>query len=201
MTRRASGERRAPPVATLRRRALDAAGGLLRERGPDALHLRTIAAEIGCGVGSLYYHFADKDALLAALAAEGFRKLNARIKRAIESGRFTHKIDAASAAYLTFIQGNLQLYALMYGERILASNEDARKAEQEAFLTFQDALSDDDRIPADRIEEIALVCWALGRGIASTMFSRGEMSPADIQRRVSKVLRGFIYLLSPAFVA
>ena len=201
MTHRSSGARRAPPVATLRRRALDAARALLRTRGPDALHLRTIATEIGCGVASLYYHFADKDALLAALAAEGFRDLNARIKRTMDSGRFPHKIDAASAAYLTFIQRNLQLYALMYGERLLAGNEEARNAEQEAFVTFQGALTDDNRVPSDRIEEIALVCWVLGRGIASSMIAQGEVPAAEMQLRINKVLRGFVFLLSPSFVA
>ena len=54
---------------TLRRRVLDAARGLVARDGAATLQLRLIAAEVGSGVASLYYHFANKEALLAAVAA------------------------------------------------------------------------------------------------------------------------------------
>ncbi len=186
----------AAPTATLRRRALDAARVLLETRGAEALQLRAIAAEIGSGVASLYYHFADKDALLAALAIEGFQELEARMVRAIGNGRYPTPVASASAAYLGFMQRNLPLYALMYAERTLAGSAAVRAAEQSAFAAFARSLDGDDRFPPERREEIAFTCWSLGRGIAANILASGETDPAAARALAEKALRGFNFLLS-----
>jgi AcrR family transcriptional regulator len=49
-----------PSVGNLRQRAIRAAHRVLEEQGVDGLNLRAIAADMGTGVGSLYYHFANK---------------------------------------------------------------------------------------------------------------------------------------------
>ena len=119
----------------------------------------------------------------------------------MESGRFLRKIDAASAAYLTFMRRRLQLYALMYADRTLASNAAVREAERDVFATFQSSLLNDDRVPAERVEEISLVCWVLGRGIASVMLAHGEREGPVAECLAEKILSGFAFLLSPQFVA
>ena len=83
MTLTACGPR--PPLgpADLRQRALLAAHPLLEVRGADGLNLRDIAAELRTGVASLYYHFANKDDLLAELAIDGFRELRRSIADAL----------------------------------------------------------------------------------------------------------------------
>lgn len=186
----------AAPPASLRRRALDAARALLAAGGPEALQLRLIAAEIGCGVASLYYHFADKDALLAALAIEGFQELEARMNRAIGSGRYPTRIGSASAAYLGFMQRNLPLYALMYAERTLAGSAEVRAAEQSAFAAFTRAFEGDERFPPERCEDIALTFWSLGRGIAANILASGETDPEAAGALAERTLRGFNFLLS-----
>lgn len=181
----------------VRRRALDAARTLLEETGVEGLHLRAIAGRIGSGVATLYYHFADKEALLAALAEEGWRELAARIERARASGKFPHQIDAASAAFLSFIRRNPQLYALMQTQQALAGQDAVRSAEREAFAAFRDSLNDDPRAPPERAEEIALVCWVLGRGIASAVQMQGDEPPEAADRLIATVLSGFAFLLGP----
>lgn len=183
--------------ASLRRRALDAARGLVDKAGAEALQLRLIAAEVGSGVASLYYHFANKDALLAAVAVEGWRELTGKIERDRASGRFPHQIDAASAALLSFIRRHPHLYALMQTEPGLAKHPAVREAEHQAFEAFQAALHGDDRIPPDRIEDIARLFWVLGRGIASAVHREDDTAAAD--RLVQTVLRGFGFLLSPRY--
>lgn len=179
---------------TLRRRALDAARGLVARGGAEALQLRVIAAEVGSGVASLYYHFANKDALLAAVAVDGWGELTQKIERARASGRFPHQIDAASAALLTFIRRNPHLYALMQTEPSLSGNLAVRAAEQQALEAFQAAVRDDDRAPPDRAEDIALVFWVLGRGIASAVHRQEDAASAE--RLEQAVLRGFAFLMS-----
>ena len=188
----------AGPV-TLRRRALDAARGLLEAGGVDGLHLRAIAAEVRSGVATLYHHFADKNALLAALAIEGWEELARSIGQAMASGKFPHRIDAASRAFLTFIHRNPQLYALMQTEQALAANDAVRAAERAAFAVFQSSFEGDARVPPERVEEVSLTIWVLGRGIASAVLMQGDDDPGAAGRLVARVISGFGFLLSPRF--
>ncbi len=182
---------------SLRRRALDAARGLVDKGGSEALQLRLVAAEVGSGVASLYYHFANKDALLAAVAIEGSRELTQKIERARASGRFPHQIDAASAALLTFIRRHPHLYALMQTEPGLSHDPAVREAGQQAFEALRNGLNGDDRVPPDRIEEVARLIWVLGHGIASVVHMEDDAATAE--RLVQTVLRGFAFLLSPRY--
>lgn len=182
---------------SLRHRALGAAGRLIDRGGVEALQLRAIAAEVDCGVASLYYHFANKEALLAALAIEGWRDLAEQIERARASGKFAHQIDAASTALLGFIRRSPRLHALMQTDPALAGHAGVREAEQQAFAAFRAALEPDDRVPASRIDDVARLFWVLARGIASAVQVEADAAAAD--RLIQTVLRGFGFLLSPRY--
>ncbi|WP_291008935.1 TetR/AcrR family transcriptional regulator [Hydrogenophaga sp.] len=56
-----------------RREVLDAAARLFRQRGFDASSTRDIASAAGMRSGSPFYHFENKQALLAAVMQEGMR--------------------------------------------------------------------------------------------------------------------------------
>lgn len=82
-------------------------GLAMLDRAPaDALSLRGVASEAGVTHKALYRHFADKDALLAALAAAGFDALSEALDDA--RGR-----EAVIAAYVRFALSRAHLYALM----------------------------------------------------------------------------------------
>lgn len=80
-------------VGGLRGRAVDAALIRVEALGAESLNLRDLARDLETGPASLYYHFANKDALMAELAAEGFRRLRAAFEAALRdprgAGRFT----------------------------------------------------------------------------------------------------------------
>jgi AcrR family transcriptional regulator len=59
----------------LRTAILGAASELLREQGVDRISLRECARRVGVSHAAPYRHFANKEALVAALAAEGFDRL------------------------------------------------------------------------------------------------------------------------------
>ena len=71
----------------LRRALLDEALATIRAEGVDGLTLREIGARLGVSRTALYRHFADKRALLAAVATEGFRTLRAAARRGVGGGR------------------------------------------------------------------------------------------------------------------
>ncbi|MEV6806633.1 TetR/AcrR family transcriptional regulator [Streptomyces sp. NPDC017248] len=67
-----------------REAVLDAAGELFARRG-DAVQMDEIAERAGLGVGTLYRHFADKQALLAAIIGRRFEAVTALARAADES--------------------------------------------------------------------------------------------------------------------
>ena len=66
----------------LRAALLEPAERALRERGVGGLSLRELAREVGVSHAAPRRHFADKQALLDALAEDGFERLGARAARA-----------------------------------------------------------------------------------------------------------------------
>ena len=63
---------------------LDAADALLDEGGPGAVSLREAARRAGVSAMAPYRHFADKEALLAALAARAFMAFGKAMREAAE---------------------------------------------------------------------------------------------------------------------
>src|SRR4029453_18235537 len=70
----------------LRRALLDEALTTIRTEGVNGLTLRDIGARLGVSRSALYRHFADKRALLTAVATEGFRTLRQQLVSAWEEG-------------------------------------------------------------------------------------------------------------------
>jgi AcrR family transcriptional regulator len=64
----------------LRAETLAAARELIREHGYEGLTLRKLAQRMECSPMALYSYFTDKQALLIALALEGFEKLGKKLE-------------------------------------------------------------------------------------------------------------------------
>lgn len=88
--------------------ALDAALELLAEDPDAGFSLRSLAERVGVAHRALYNHFADREALLAALAARGFERLAAELAAAPDPAAFM-------AAYVRFALGQPGLYTVMTG--------------------------------------------------------------------------------------
>jgi AcrR family transcriptional regulator len=69
----------------LRRALLDATLALVDQYGPQGFTLRAAARAAGVTPGATYHHFADKDALIAAVAEEGFDMFRAELQTAAEA--------------------------------------------------------------------------------------------------------------------
>jgi AcrR family transcriptional regulator len=177
--------RRAPAPTNLRQRALAAAHALLEARGAEGLNLRDIAAALQTGVASLYYHFANKDALLVELAIDGFRDLQRSISGARREPRHRTPFHACSEAYLHFARERPALYALMYNERLLGGHPALRAAESAAFDAFSLSLQGFG-VPDEKIGDVALTLWALGRGIGSLSLAANApgLSARAMTRRI-----------------
>src|SRR2546429_977719 len=73
------GKKRPYHHGNLRQALIDAALELIEERGVPALTLREVARQVGVTHAAPQRHFADRAALVAAVAEQGFRGLAAHV--------------------------------------------------------------------------------------------------------------------------
>jgi len=155
----------------LRRALLQAAVRTIRTHGVDGLTLRGVGSTLGVSRTALYRHFTDKAALLAAVAAEGFRMLREELARAWEeSGRALTGFEAMGRAYVRFAVAHPSHYRVMFGADI-SSAENAELVEEGpgAFQVLVDALSElqgQDLARRDDTRQMALFVWAAVHGVA-----------------------------------
>ncbi len=71
----------------LRERIMEAAAALFAEFGYAETSLNRIAEKAGVAKGSIFYHFKNKDGLLAALVEEGFKLIYQAVEKPIQGGR------------------------------------------------------------------------------------------------------------------
>ena len=84
-----------------RGRILDAAAVEFARSGYSATSVRDIAAAAGILPGSMYYHFASKEDLLAAVHAAGIQRIKERVRAAIETADDPWgRLEAACAAHV-----------------------------------------------------------------------------------------------------
>ena len=150
----------------LRRGLLDAAETLLeRDGGPAGLSLREVARAAGVSHNAPYRHFADREALLAALAAEGFARLAGVLEQVAATLPPPARGLAVGRAYLRFARTHRALYLLMFGPEIRKSAHPALAAA--AAATFAAVLwKEGARAPAKRARHEAVGGWALAHGLA-----------------------------------
>ena len=97
----------------LRLALVEGAMRLLKVQSAAELSLRAVARLAGVSPNAPYRHFESKDALLAAVAEEGFRRLAAATAAA--SGPPRTRLGRMGVAYVRFATENPRLYGLMFG--------------------------------------------------------------------------------------
>jgi len=103
-------------AAATRRALLDDAAELLDSGGPDAVTLREVGARAGVSRGAPYRHFANKESLLTAVAAEGWERIGDQM-HALQTDPQLLPIDKLHAALIGLITVSSQqphLYQLMF---------------------------------------------------------------------------------------
>jgi AcrR family transcriptional regulator len=103
---------------------MGAAIDLIAQRGVEGFSLREAAAAVGVSPSAAYRHFADKGALLAAVAREGFAELAAAMERRMALARARSRnsrkqaiavLQANALAYVTFAVAQPAKFRLMFG--------------------------------------------------------------------------------------
>lgn len=187
--RRITSRKRTYHHGNLRRSLLDEALVTIREEGVGAVTLREIGARLGVSRTALYRHFADKRALLEAVATEGFRMLRQQLLEAWGAGRDPAAFDAMGRAYVRFAIDNPAHYRVMFGG-YLATKEEGATLSQEAagaFGSLVDALAVLQRRSFVRGDDLLLMArfvWAVVHGVALLCIDTGVRKPDEIHTLV-----------------
>jgi AcrR family transcriptional regulator len=182
----------------LRHALLQEGARLVARYGVDALTLRAVSDRVGVSRSALYRHFADKQALLAGVAAEGFRTLRAALATAWETqGRGAAGFDALGEAYVRFALTHATYYRVMFGG-VVAQGEIAGDVDGESTNAFQvlvEAIVDQQRaglVRPDDPHALALFAWAVVHGVAMLALDGlipGPLDPETLTAFASARLR------------
>jgi AcrR family transcriptional regulator len=164
----------------LRDALVRAARKILEKNGLADLSLRRVARAAGVSPAAPYHHFADKQALLNAVAAEGYAALRSEmLARMAKQTDPVARLDASGVGYVVFAVENPALFRLMFGGdgKKLSTDAALTKARQLAHGVLQSAVAEGS--PDGTANPLTcLRLWALVHGIAKLILE-GGIKPSD----------------------
>jgi AcrR family transcriptional regulator len=168
----------------LRAACLRAAMELLEESGATALSLRAVARRAGVSPAAPYRHYANREALISAVAAVGYGELAGYLATAHPSPSTPDDLAAVAVAYVQFALQRPALFRVMFGEPCDPDSNE-RVAAVTAISEYVGAIVR--RCFADSDPEaLSTAIWALVHGLAFLHLD-GKLdtsSPAVVSDRV-----------------
>jgi AcrR family transcriptional regulator len=171
----------------LRRALIDAALALIAEKDVASLSLREVARQAGVSHAAPYRHFVDKEALLAAVAEEGFIEFAHYLTQAREqtSGDTLTKFIAVGVAYVRYALEHSTHYQVMFGSYCLFKPDFAGllQAAANAYAVLSDLVQQgqaEGLIQAGDPKMIASVAWAQTHGLAMLVMNGQLVVPQGV---------------------
>lgn len=174
--------------------------------------MRNLARRAKVSHNAPYRHFPDREALLAALATEGFAMLGEAQRNAAETGG----LRGMGEAYVRFALEHPQRFRLMFGGQVsIAKNPRLREVATRVFDGLSGALaahvpelagaggaSSVDGLPAPAARDASIAAWALVHGLAQLLLDERIAAAArrgrDQQTFVREVLGAVRFIARPA---
>jgi AcrR family transcriptional regulator len=186
----------------LRAALIRAALQLVEQHGVKGLALSDAARLAGVSVAAPYRHFIDKEALLAEIAAEGFRLFRGALATASQSHRKdkVKRLVEMGVAYVEFAVQHRSHFKVMWEGGISKEKyPEVGQAAYEAFLLLEKAATE--LLPtAQRSRQEALVAtaWSLVHGYASLTLEQ-ELDVVRAEPSDKNLLRQSLHLLLDQF--
>ncbi len=182
----------------LRTTLLAEAERTLRDHGLEALSLRDLARQAGVSHAAPRRHFADRQALLDALAEAGFARLDDEIHQAIDGAGqdYEARLRAVAAGYVRFATRDAALLELMFGAKNakdVEAPDTLRAAAERVFTAFGDLIDQGQRtgvLPPGDPERLRLLVVATLQGIAALVTS-GRVQPGQVDPLIADAIALF----------
>jgi len=141
------------------------------------LTLRAAARSAGVSQAAPYRHFANKEAILAAVAEDGFRSLMAAMREASAASGAgpLERLRAVGLGYVTFATSHPSHFRVMFGREMAdrSASPSLRQVATDTFNMLVDAMSDCQRAGLVRSEEpaadLALTAWSGVHGLSALL--------------------------------
>ena len=167
----------------LRQALIGAALEIVADSTPDDVTLRAVARRAGVSAAAPYHHFADKDALLAAVARDGFDSLaRAQLEVLDGSGSARRKLEQMVEQYVRFAAAHRTQYHLMFRTlptQVGGPEGDAlRTAALASFGRLVQAVNKaNPALSGDEAASKAVLAWALAHGAVDVGRWGGALRP------------------------
>jgi AcrR family transcriptional regulator len=163
----------------LRNTMIEAALSILKNKDIDQLSLREVARLSGVSHTAPYRHFADKTALLTAVAEEGFIGFKQHLKKAVNCAESDpiKGLQAAGIAHVQYALAHPTQFQLMSSccSINLIDNANPQVTAQEIFQILIDIIVEGQEtglFRAGNPELLAIERWALAHGIAILLINQ-----------------------------
>ena len=171
---------------------------MIAEGGAASVTMRAIGGRLGVSRSAPYRHFADRSALLVAVAAAGFEQLRDRL-RALDAGRKRDslaRLRRIGEEYVRFALENPAHYRLMYGKEALSRQNlpELRDAANPLFDELVVVIRASQRSGVIRRQDPqaqAYVAWSAVHGLASLLIEgqiQAEVDPDKLIRQTTRTL-------------
>lgn len=170
---------------------------MIAEGGVDSVTMRELGRRLGVSRAAPYRHFSDKAALLVAVAATGFERLNSRLLGVgAEPRAGMEPLERLGEEYVRFALEHPAHYRLMYGREALSrpDNPELRDAANTLFeelAVLFEAYQAAGRIRAGDARAQAYVAWSAVHGLSSLLIDgqiRGEVDVDGLIRLTTRTL-------------
>ena len=189
----------------LRRALIEAAVQLVAERGVDGLTLRAAARRVGVTHAAPYRHFSDKDALIAAVAEQGFRRMVRFMHQARDEAEPEPflQLQAIGVAYVEFALAHPSHFRVMFGPKLssqVGRYDDLRSSARNAFGLLVETIRSGQRNGVVRdgdSRELAVTAWSVVHGLSALLID-GHV-PGENPEQVLNLARNATYHLHIGF--
>lgn len=140
--------------------------------GINGLSLRKMAQQAGVSHNAPYMHFADKEAVLAAIAEEGFKSLAIEVQSAISQAdnNAREKLLAASKAYVRFALDHPNHLQIMFRPADTEKYPSLIKVSQASLNRLYELVKlgqENGELNSGKTHEMTKAIWAMVHGVAS----------------------------------
>ena len=175
----------------LRAALIGAAREALETSAPEAITLKSLAVRLGVSQPAPYRHFQNREALLNAVAADGFARFHEALIAARDTAAEGERFEQACLAYLAFGRANMGVYRLMFASR-LATSDDAT-LEHASHAAFDFLLQGAAHYAGPEQAYVTAVwIWSTLHGLVMLEAERLGAGPAKSQATPEAVVRQMI---------
>ncbi len=179
----------------IRRSILDVTRHLLVQNGITNLSMRMISRRVGCSVGTIYFHFKSKDALVHTLIEEGFELLIAIMEQtASRTTNPLQRLKALCETYIQFAMKNPEYYEIMFmlkPERMERYPAEKYRRARHTLILIAEALEESTRRKLLLVKDpyqAAHLLWAFMHGLVSLLQARRMDARLDQQALIDAAI-------------